>query len=298
MVSKKEETMDTIQLEAVREEYLLCRQIDGLAPGTLEIYSTVTRLFCEYLKGEEITPTRIRGFIAWLGLERNPTTVNIYTRALRTYVRWLVQEGYLPEDPMRDVRTPKVPKKSPNVLSEEEVAALLRVAKGRPRDYAILLFLLDTGVRASELCDLHIEDVYLLTRTARVFGKCSKERIVFFSPPTAKALARWLSVRPHKHYEDSLFLGVRGEPLTRHGLGHIVTRLAAKAGIKRRIGPHTFRHTFATLYVKNGGDAHSLMRLMGHASTAMAQVYVDLVGRDLAEAHQRYSPVMRLQRGR
>lgn len=290
--------MEKIRMESVREEYLLCRQIEGLATGTLQIYSKVTLLFAEYLQGEEITPTRIRGFIAWLGVERNTTTVNIYTRALRTYVRWLAREGYLQEDPMKDIRTPKVPKKFPNVLSEEEVAALLRVAKARPRDYAITLFMLDCGVRASELCDLHIEDVFLLTKSARVFGKGSKERIVFFSPVTAKALARWLSVRPHKPYEDSLFLGVRGEPLTRHGLGHIVTRLAKKAGIQRRIGPHAMRHTFATLYVKNGGDAHSLMRLMGHASTAMAQRYVDLVGRDLAEAHQRYSPVMRLERGK
>ena len=132
----------TLNLSAVRDEYLLNCQIDGKAKGTLDIYSHVTRLFLEYLGDDpEITPTRIRGFLLWLSEVRhqNPTTVNINCRALRTFMRWLAREEYLTDDPMRDIKTPKVPSKFPNVLSGDELRKMLAIARRDPRDNAILL---------------------------------------------------------------------------------------------------------------------------------------------------------------
>ena len=208
----------------------------------------------------------------------------------------MVREGYLENDVMSDIKTPKIPNRFPKVLSEEEVVILLRLTKKDTLHNAIFLFLLDTGVRASELCSLRIDDLSLGTLSARVFGKGAKERKVFYSPVTARALAKWLSVRPES-YDRFLFIGKRGEPLTRCGLGNILLRLGRKAGIRERVNPHEIRHTFATLYVKAGGDAHTLQHLLGHSTLAMSLRYVDLVGKDLAEAHQRYSPVTRLQKG-
>jgi site-specific recombinase XerD len=288
----------TLNLTAVRDEYLLNCQIDGKARGTLNIYSHVTGLFLEYLgEDPEITPSRIRGFLLWLSEVRgqNPTTVNINCRALRTFIRWLAREYYLPDDPMRDITTPKVPSKFPNVLSDDELKRMLLVAKRDPRDYGVLLLLLDTGVRAAELCGLSLDDLCLATRTARVMGKGGKERTIFFSVVTARALAKWLSVRPEVPYDDPLFTSAkRKERLTPHGLLEVVQRLARQAGIEKRVGCHTVRHSFATVYIRNGGDAHTLQHLLGHSTLTMAMRYVDLVGRDLAEAHNRYSPVMRL----
>jgi site-specific recombinase XerD len=292
----------TLNLAAVRDEYMLNCQIDGKARGTLRIYENVTGLFLSYLgEDTEITPTRIRGFLLWLSEVRgqNPTTVNINCRALRTFLRWMAREGYVSVDPMREIKTPKVPSKFPNVLSDDELRQMLAVAKRDPRDRAILLVLLDTGVRASELCGLSIEDVCLATRTAKVLGKGGRERTIFFSVVTARALAKWLTVRPDVAFDDPLFTSAkRKERLTPHGLLEVVQRLAKDAGVNKRVGCHTVRHSFATAYVRAGGDAHTLQHLLGHSTLFMAMRYVDLVGRDLAEAHGRYSPVMRLQRGR
>jgi len=292
----------TLNLSAVVAEYLLNCQIDGKARGTLKIYENVTRLFLDYLgEDPEITPTRIRGFLLWLSETRgqNPTTVNINCRALRTFVRWQAREGYLPDDPMRGIKTPKVPSKFPNVLSDDELRLMLAVAKRSPRDNAILLLLLDCGVRAAEFCGLSLDDVCLATRTASVLGKGGRERTVFFSVVTARALAKWLSVRPEVPFDNPLFTSAkRKERLTPHGLLEVVQRLARQAGVQKRVGCHTVRHSFATAYVRAGGDAHTLQHLLGHSTLVMATRYVDLVGRDLAEAHQRYSPVMRLERGK
>ena len=139
--------IETVRLKSVRDEYLLGCQIEGKAGGTLKIYELVTRLILEHLDDEEITPTRIRGFLFWLSTDRNRTTVNIYCRSLRTFMRWMVREGYLEDDPMQNISTPKVPSKFPNVLTEAEIRSMMKVAKKSPRDYAILTFLLDTVVR-------------------------------------------------------------------------------------------------------------------------------------------------------
>jgi len=286
--------LETVRLESVREEYLLGCQIEGKARGTLKIYELVTRLFVEYLNGENITPTQIRGFLFWLSTERNTTTVNIYCRALRTFIRWMVREGYLEDYPMQNISTPKVPSKFPNVLTEDEIRSMMKVSKKSPRDYAILTFLLDTGVRSSECCGLALDDLSLATMSAKIYGKGGKERIVFFSTHTAKAIARWMSVRPDV-MEDVLFLSAKKKQgITTHGLLEVVQRVGARAGIRKQIGVHTFRHTFATLFIKNGGDAHTLQRLMGHSNILMSQRYVDFISKDLAEAHQSHSPVMRI----
>jgi site-specific recombinase XerD len=290
----KEEAMQTLTLENVRTDYLLCQQIEGKAPGTINMSELVTRLFMEHLDGDEISPQRIRSFLFWLAEERNPTTVNMYCRSLRAFARWTVREGYLEEDPMKDIRTPKAPQKFPRVLTDEEVKALIEASKSDPRRHAITLLLVDTGIRASECAGLKIDDTQLWSRTAKVFGKGGKERTVFYCPITARSLARYLAVRPDIPFQDTLFLNRRMEPITRYSLNDILHRLSVKAGLSKPVSPMTMRHTFATSYVRGGGEAHTLQYLLGHSTIAMSMRYVDLVGRDLAEAHSRYSPVMRL----
>lgn len=286
------------RLEAAREEYLLNCQIDGKSKGTLKIYDRATCGFYEFLNGTEISPQQIRGFIFWLQERYNPTTVSITVRALRTFIGLLVENECIVTDPMAKIRTPKVPKKYPNVLTEEEVSNLLSAVKSNPRDNAILTFMIDTGVRAGELCGLKLDDISLATRSAKIFGKNSKERFVYFSPVTAKALARWLANRPEQLWEDHLFLNWQGDPLNDHSLWRIVTRSAERAKIQTHTTPITCRHTFATLMAKSGADVYTIQRLLGHASITTSMIYVELSGRDLREKHAECSPIMRLERQR
>jgi integrase/recombinase XerD len=174
---------------------------------------------------------------------------------------------------------------------------MISVAKKKPRDLALVLVLLDTGIRASECCHLSLDDVDLEGRSLLVRnGKGQKDRLVFFSDLTARALRRWLACRPADVVDDAVFLSQKtGAALTRNSLAVAVKRLGARAGINgASISPHTLRRTFATRWILNGGDSHSLQRMMGHASIRQAEVYVHLASGDVATAHQRYSPVMRL----
>lgn len=294
----------TGSLTTSTNDFLLAKQIDGLSKSTLDEYSTKTARFSAFLAGrgvvnaEDITTHHVRLYLASLD-NCSSVTVGIHVKILRTYFRWLVRNAYIVSDPMENISAPKVPRVFPYVLSEDEVAELLRVARGNERNYAILLFLLDTGVRASELCGIDVDGLSIPTRSAVVFGKGQKERTVFFSDVTARALAKWLTVREPADLVDNLFVGRTGQPLTRSGILQLVRRLGKKAGIDgKRMSPHTLRHTFATLYVKEGGDAHSLQQMLGHTTTKMAEAYVNLVGRDIAEAHRKYSPVGRLERRR
>lgn len=284
-----------LNIQAIKQEYLLTRQLDGLSPKTIQLYELVIRQFLDHLDDEEITSHTVRAFLFEASETRKETTVNIYCRTLRTFCHWLVEAGYADTDPMANIRTPKVATKFPKTLTDEEVVALIKAAKPNPRNHAIILLMVDSAVRASELTGLKTDDIDLLTRSMRVFGKGRKERVVFFSIPTGKALAKYLAFRPDVLHEDALFLNRQRTPLTQSGLARGIAILAEKAGIKRKVTPHCLRHTSATMYVKNGGDSHSLQHLLGHSTLTMAQRYVDLVGRDLAEAHQRYSLVMRLE---
>lgn len=207
-------------------------------------------------------------------------------------------ESYLAADIMAAIPNPKVPQVYPHVLVEDDIRRLIQAARRKPRDLALVLLLLDTGIRASECCSLTIDDVDLEGRSLLIQnGKGQKTRYVFYSDATARAISRWLAYRPEDALDDSLFISHKThEGMSRNTLCVTMRRLGNHAGIKgTRVSPHTLRHTFATLWIKAGGDSHSLMRLMGHTTTRMAEKYVNLVGADVSALHRRYSPVSRLR---
>ena len=141
---------------------------------------------------------------------------------------------------------------------------------------------------------LTVDDVSLATYTLKVYGKGDKERVVHFGKEVAKSLRSYLKVRGFLPHENALFTSRGGEPLTRSGILQIIRNLGKKAGITgKQVSPHVLRHTSATFWVKNGGDPMTLRKQLGHADSRMTDVYVNLVGRDIAEAHRKYSPVSR-----
>lgn len=291
--------MAEINWEMARQDYLLAKQLQGLSPRTLSDYDWGTGEFVEYLENNDLpmSTVSVRQFLASLdGI--GPVTLGIRIKVLRTFCRWLHAEGYLSNDIMAPIPNPKVPNVYPYVLAEDDIRKLIKTAKKKPRDLAIVILLLDTGIRASECCNLNLEDLELESKSLLVRnGKGQKDRFVFFSDTTARAISRWLAYRPVEAYDDSLFISFKTlEGMSRNCLAVVIKRLGIRAGIKgARVSPHTLRHTFSTQWIKAGGDIHSLQKMLGHSSTRMAERYVHLVNSDISKLHQRYSPISRLR---
>lgn len=285
--------------ELARQDYLLAKQLQGVSHRTLSDYDGGTRQFVEYLEVNDLplTTATIRQFLGSLngvGL----VTLGIRIKVLRTFCRWLHAEGYLPKDVIAPIPNPKVPQVYPYVLGDDDIRKLIQAAKKKPRDLGLILFLLDTGARASEVCNLTLDDLVIEARSALIRnGKGARDRWIFFSETTARAMSRWLAYRPGDGFDDAVFLSQNtGQRLNKNSLAMVVKRLGVRAGIKGvRVSPHTLRHCFATAWIRNGGDVHSLQKMLGHTTTRIAERYVHLVGADVSELHRRYSPVGRLR---
>jgi integrase len=232
------------------------------------------------------------------------TTISDYRRILTAFCNWMVSEGILSEAPTRLVKKVKVRRSEVNfhVFEPDEVKRILGVAKEEgKRDYAIALFLLDTGIRASELIALNWNDLELDKRKASILnGKGEKPRSVYWSSDTGRALWAWGSMLG---MEDDMPVfpatGGRnpGERLQAKGLYQMCQRWGKKAMVKH-CHPHTFRHTYATCFLLAGGSQITLMDLMGHSNLEMTRRYVRFTGVHLAEQARLFSPVTMLKKKR
>jgi integrase/recombinase XerD len=158
------------------------------------------------------------------------------------------------------------------------------------RNKAILLMLLDTGLRASELCTMKLFQVDQRNQRVQVMGKGMRERSVPFSARTAQALWRYLASHGEMPADDPVFTTSSGRAIDRNQLGNRLEIIGDRAGVSD-VHPHRFRHTFAVQYLRNGGDPYTLQRLLGHSTLEMVRVYLSLAQIDLDKAHKRASPV-------
>jgi len=291
--------------EAVRLFGMYCRA-KGLAPRTVETYQFALDQLRGLLNGgEEVPPLptsldlrRYTEEMLERGLSRS--TIRVRMRSIRVFANFLEREGLVDVSPMTRVEIPRVPQSLPQVLSTREIQKLLRAAKTGTwygtRNHAILATFLDTGLRLSELIHLNASDVDLRSLVIHVRnGKGSKDRQTFIGRTLARSLRRWAEVRPYGNSADAYFSTRDGERLDKRNVARIIERITARAGLgDRRIHPHLLRHTFATHFIKNGGDPFSLQRLLGHSDIKTTLIYVNLAGADLEEAHAKASPVDRL----
>lgn len=231
-----------------------------------------------------------------------PRTVQTYYITLRTFFRYLEAEGVIEASPVESIKLPVCRPDQVQPFSQDQVNAFLQASRRSThprRDEAIVLFLLDTGVRASELCALKMSDLDMEGHRCRVLGKGNKHRSVYFGRATAKVL--WQYLREEPRSEDSwVFMSDRGtkarEALTRYGLLQLVHRLGKKAGIQSaRCSPHTFRHTFAVEFLRAGGNVFTLKELLGHTSLTIVNKYVALAQADIENQHRQFSPADRLR---
>ena len=227
-----------------------------------------------------------------------PRTVKDYHSCLRTLFNWIVAEGGLDVSPMARIPVPVDRPDTIQPFTEQQINALLTAARNSrhpKRDEALLLFLLDTGVRANELATLRFRDVDTSAKKATVEGKGGKSRPVYFGSSTARALWQYLKT-DGRELDDPLFISERGEAFTRAGLTQLIDRLGKAAQINTaRCSPHTFRHTFAVMFLRGGENQNSLMALLGHTNIQMTARYVKLAEADIETAHRRSSPVDRLK---
>lgn len=203
--------------------------------------------------------------------------------SLRSFFDWMILEGERTDNPCETVDSPKLGKYLPEVLSVQEVQAILDSVRTSSwqgvRDRAMLEVLYGCGLRVSELCDLRISHIYLEEAFLRVIGKGNKERLVPFAPVTADAIADYLNLRPEPagpQYEDIAFLNRFGKPLSRVSVFNLVKKQALLAGVNKEISPHTFRHSFATHLIENGADLRVVQEMLGHESILTTEIYTHI----------------------
>jgi site-specific recombinase XerD len=294
-------------LSEALEAFKLCSRIEGKSSRTLQTYEEAFQDLLAFVGDvplAQLKPGNVRRWLAHkLDQGYAKATISIRLRSLRAAFNWLYREGLLAENPLADIKPPKLPRQYPKVLSEPEVLALLKAARAQTvtwhgkRNWAMLLTFLDAMLRLKELIDLELQDLNLQARSIRIrHGKGDKERYVFMGRRLTKAIRDWLSVRGHVPGSDWLFISRSGEKLDPRNVQRILERLGSKAGVK--VSPHMLRHTGATLFIRNGGDPFSLQRLLGHSDIQTTMIYVHMAGSALREAHAKASPADRLLEGR
>jgi integrase/recombinase XerC/integrase/recombinase XerD len=237
-----------------------------------------------------LDPAELRAWLVELRTTLAPVSVAGYVRTLRVLGNWLAAEGLASASALRGLRRPRVPHKVIEPVADDVLRRLLAICS--PRDRAIVLLMIDTGLRVSEVAALRLGDLRP-DGTLKVQGKGSKERIVPVGATARTAIVRYIGQRGPGRPDDALWLGRKGE-ISARGLQHMVRRLKARLGVTGRLSPHSLRHTFARSYLVNGGDVFSLQRILGHTSLDMVKRYVALADVDLVTRHAGASPADRL----
>lgn len=305
-----------LELKNLIEGFKLSCQTEGKSPKTVEWYFSFLTRFWHFLQVNQlptdlcqISKAHIREFIRYLQVEAktprserplSSATVQGYVRTLKAFFTWAEKEGYITVNEMAKIPVPKAASKVINTFSHDQVSKLVNICQlsngDGHRNLAILLLLLDTGVRVSELVNINLEDINLAEGHIRIrITKGSKERIVPIGSLVQKSLWKYINAyRPQPLTQQiiSLFLSNKGLPLTKSGIQQMLRRYGRRAGLTAiRCSPHTFRHTFAKNYLLNGGDIFSLQRILGHSSLASVRVYLNLFAADVKKQHLRFSPV-------
>ena len=295
------------ELGKLLKNYLIADKVEGKSEKTLFIYSQVVGHFIQFAhannfpdEAASITASHVRLFLLSFQ-ERGlaPASVNAYYRALNTFFNWLVNEGFIEKSPMQNIKPPRVPKKIIKPFSRQDIDNLLLVCSGTRfmdvRNRAMVLILLDTGLRLAELAGIQVEDINLDHETIRVMGKGAKERIVRIGKTAQKALLRYVLMRDDGY--PCLWVSGGRRPMRKLGIKVAVRRLCLRAGITgTKPGPHTFRHTAAISYLRNGGGEFTLQIMLGHSTLQMTRRYVSSLGaEDMISAHKLASPVDNLK---
>jgi integrase/recombinase XerC len=271
---------------------------------TLKAYTGDLDNFAAYVGARDwrsIDHLTIRGFLSHLyekGLGK--TSVARALAAVRSFYRWLAQEGVVEQNPAALVSTPKLPKKLPRVPTIEEMNTVLEgqmpeVASFPERDRTMFELLYGCGIRNSELIDINLDDIRLSSEAILIRGKGKKERYVPFGDSVKAALATYLPLRrqmlaERKRTTTALLINQRGGRLTTRSVGRIIKKVAVAKGLSPDVHPHTLRHAFGTHMLEEGADLRSIQEMLGHERLSTTQRYTQLSMKHVLDVYDQTHP--------
>ena len=300
--------MEDKDIQAILRRYNQYLKLEkSFSPNTVEAYKRDLDKFLGFIREENLSPfdvqlTDFQSFSSSLyAIDIHPTSIYRILMGVKSFYRFLVMSGELGTDPMELLDYPKKPQHLPDVLSVEEVDLIescidLSQTEGQ-RNKAIIETLFSCGLRVSELCNLKLSDLYLDEGFIRVTGKGSKQRLVPISPKAIKELRLYFidrnAVCVKEGYEDYVFVSkARKKNLSRIMVFHLVKELVEKAGIKKTVSPHTFRHSFATSLLEGGANLRAIQAMLGHESISTTEMYMHIdtshLREELLTHHPRY----------
>jgi len=283
--------------------YLLVEK--GLSKKTIESYSSDLTRYLKFLKNKKIhtisdadTPAILKHLISLrnAGLVARSRARHLVT--IRGFYKFLIEEKVIDNDPTRIIDLPKSGLRLPDVLSIEEVKLLLNTPDtNKPsgtRDAAMIELLYAAGLRVSELVNLKLQDVNLEACFVRVFGKGSKERVVPIGLYAKEKIDYYIKTFRPKLLKNVaspyLFVARAGKPMTRQGFWKLLRKYGQKAGIARKIKPHSLRHSFASHLLEGGADLRSVQIMLGHVDISTTQIYTHVAREHLKKIHEKFHP--------
>jgi len=278
----------------------------GLSQNSIKNYAWDVEKLIGFLNANTINdnPVKIgketvQQFVYEVAKTMNPRSQARIISGLKSFFNYLMLEDYRPDNPLDLIESPKIGRKLPDTLSEDEINSLMAaIDLSRPegeRNRAMLETLYGCGLRVTELISLKISDLFFDEDFIKVTGKGDKQRFVPISSVNKKYISIYRKeIRVHqkiqKGFDDILFLNRRGKQLTRAMIFTITKQLAEKIGLKKNISPHTFRHSFATHLLQNGADLRAIQQMLGHESITTTEVYVHVDRTHLTGVMNRYHP--------
>ena len=299
--------LDGMNWKAAIKDYSNYLRLErGLSENTIENYHLDLKKLMDYLDENNIqeSPLSIssdhtKAFIYAIAKTVKPRSQARIISGLKGFFTYLIFEDYRTDNPMELIEAPKLGRQLPDTLSEHEIDILIAaIDLSHPqgeRNKAMLETLYACGLRVSELTSLKLSDLYFEEGFIQVTGKGNKQRFVPISTTTKKCIQTYVTyIRNHQkidpNHTDTLFLNRRGKGLTRAMIFTIIKRTAEKAGIKKTISPHTFRHSFATHLLQNGADLRSIQQMLGHESITTTEIYTHVDRSHLTKVMERYHP--------
>ena len=287
-----------------REYHTYLKLERGLSDNSVTAYELDFKRLKTYMEAHQIDVVRatfddLQAFVFETFKEiKSAKTQARLLSSIHSFYRFLLYHRYIEQDPSELLEMPRVEKHLPEVLSLEEIDAMIaQIDMSKPeghRNRAIIEMLYGSGLRVSELTELRLSHIYRQEGYMRILGKGSKQRLVPISPVADEQFGYWLQDRSQldikPEYADIAFLNHYGRQLTRAMIFTIVKRLAEAAGNRKTISPHTLRHSFATHLLQNGADLRIIQQLLGHESIVTTEIYTHVNIQDLREAVLKYHP--------
>jgi integrase/recombinase XerD len=298
-----------MNLRKAADEFINAKRIENLSMKTLQMYSRMINEFLDFVGDMDLDDYDASDVRSFLGYQRqrngrfgklSDATINKYYSVIRTFSRWLEDQDYKAFSVTRRVKAPRVEQKLPECLSDDEVIKLFRYIKSFCSERVQLLFsfFLDTGARLSEVTRIDLNDLHLRDGWVKVYGKGRRERILPLGKSLKRDLENYLEIiRPMiaVEGEQALFVTQRGKRYTNECMSTLIKTKLKKIGVEGHYGPHKLRHTYATNFLRNGGNLEQLRIVMGHRDISTTQRYLSLLPEDLYKAQQIASPIDRFQ---